>query len=485
MGELNVAEAFLGAAQYYGDRPALVTPRLRLSHRQLTEMARQTANLLNRQGLAPGDPVGIALSDPGEAVVTAMAVWMLGGTVAILDFRSRAEERAGIAQAFRLKVILQERKPPGAGSYSSYETGRDWTDRIHAEPAHFELRPAAHTALISPTSGTTGTPQGISFTHSSLLVRLLMLQAESGDHGDSLYLNPLAIHFAASRNHTFAKLLSGGTVHFAPIFATAEELSELMLSTDATYSLMVPLQIDALLTLTSGRGQMYPKLRTLYCGGALLAAETSMRAYYELSKGFRVIYGSGVAGTICELRGAEIIAHPETVGRAVPLVRLEIVDVAGKVLGHGQEGHVRLQSPGLADGVMGSMAQTSDRIADGWAYPGDLGSLSQDGFLTLLGRASEMIIRGGANVHPEEVEAVLRRHPQIAEVAVASVPDDRSGEEIAAFVVTRGEVTADELEAHMRPRISPDKRPRRYIFLDSLPRNAMGKILRRELANLS
>ena len=123
----------------------------------------------------------------------------------------------------------------------------------------------------------------------------------------------------------------------------------------------------------------------------------------------------------------------------------------------------------------------SDRLKDGWAYTGDIGLLDEDGFIRLLARSSDLIIRAGANVHPAEVEAVLAGHAGVKEVAVVGFAKSREGEEIAAFVIPSGEVSEADLVAHCRTHLTPDKRPRRFVFVTELPRNSVGKILRTEL----
>jgi acyl-CoA synthetase (AMP-forming)/AMP-acid ligase II len=226
---------------------------------------------------------------------------------------------------------------------------------------------------------------------------------------------------------------------------------------------------------------MFPSLRTLYCGGAPMPAQDQVRAYRELSSGYRVIYASSVCGPISSLSDEDIVRRPETVGRAFPLINMEIVNEAGERLPAGETGIVRVRSPAIASAVIGRGGVLSDRIVDGWAYPGDLGVLDEEGYLRITGRASDMIIRGGVNVYPEEVEAALGEHSAVAEVVVAGVAREVVGEEIAAFVVTKEPVTADELTAFARSRLSPDKRPRLYYFVDMLPRSAAGKVVRREL----
>jgi acyl-CoA synthetase (AMP-forming)/AMP-acid ligase II len=175
--------------------------------------------------------------------------------------------------------------------------------------------------------------------------------------------------------------------------------------------------------------------------------------------------------------------RPETVGRTRPWVLLQIVDEADRVLPIGETGNIRVRAPGMARNMYGGgVARTSgDTLKSGWAYPGDLGALDDKGFLRLLGRSSDIIIRGGANVHPSEVEAVLAEHEGVRDVVVVGFTKLPEGQEIAAFVVGTDDVTEAALVAHCRAHLGPDKRPRRFLFVKELPRNANGKISRAEL----
>jgi long-chain acyl-CoA synthetase len=484
MKAINLADAFIGTARYYDDRPAIVSRRHQLTHGQLIDRAARSANLLRKQGIVPGDIVGIALPDPGDVVILAIACWMVGATIMILDFRSRADERTRLSRAFGVTAILEERAPPGKADYSSIRIGEDWAERVKAESVKVEVAGnGIGPAILSLTSGTTGRPQGIQLSHATFLFRQMMHEAGGSSHANGIFLNSLSIHFSASRNHTFGRLLGGGAVHFAPLLSTAEELKELLLSRRATCAFIVPAQLIGLLHLSEGRREvLFPSLRTLNCGGQTTLPHYHTRAYHELSNNYRVIYGSSIVGTISELSGESLVMRPETVGRPSPMINIQIVDDSGKVLPAGEEGNIRVRSPAIADGIAGDVVDTSDRLADGWAYPGDMGSLDHDGFLTLAGRASDMIIRGGANVFPEEVEAALRSHPHVTDIAVTGIPDENMGEEIAAFVVAdAASVTAEELSIYARSRLSPDKRPRHYFFVKELPRSEMGKLLRRKL----
>jgi acyl-CoA synthetase (AMP-forming)/AMP-acid ligase II len=189
-----------------------------------------------------------------------------------------------------------------------------------------------------------------------------------------------------------------------------------------------------------------------------------------------------MAGMITVLESDEIDAHANSVGRALPHVRIEIVDDQDQPLPTGELGSIRVRTPAVAEplslGNGEGERRTSDLIIDGWVYPGDVGALDERGFLTIVGRTSDLIIRGGVNVYPSEVEGVLAEHAAVAEAAVVGWPDPIIGEEVAAFVVLRSSAEPRELLAYCRSRLQPDKQPREIFVIDAMPRNANGKLMK-------
>jgi acyl-CoA synthetase (AMP-forming)/AMP-acid ligase II len=252
---------------------------------------------------------------------------------------------------------------------------------------------------------------------------------------------------------------------------------------EATSLCAVPTVIRNLFDLFGERSTpVFSKLEALYCFGAPMAPAEKLRAKASLCENFVQVYGATICGRISALSGADLDAHPDTLGRVLPHVTLQMVNDDDEVVPQGEAGAIRLRSPGMARSVYGGGAAGSgDSFKGGWAYPGDIGAFDDDGFLHLLGRTSDLIIRGGANVHPSEVEIVISDCAGVQDVAVVGFTKLPEGEEIAAFVVSSGDLTEAALDAHCRTRLAPDKRPRKFVFVSDLPRNANGKILRSEL----
>jgi long-chain acyl-CoA synthetase len=229
-------------------------------------------------------------------------------------------------------------------------------------------------------------------------------------------------------------------------------------------------------------GVAFPALEAIFCLGAPMSAAEKLRAKRTLSANFVHVYGATTCGRISALGGADLDMHPDSLGRVLPHTVMQMVDEEDRLLPAGGQGIIRLRTPGMAQRVYGAAGQgAGDGFKDGWAYPGDIGAFDKDGFLHLLGRTSDVIIRGGANVHPSEVERVIEECDGVDDVAVVGFAKLPEGEEIAAFVVSSRNLTEAALDAHCRTRLAPDKRPRKFVFVPDLPRNANGKVLRTEL----
>ena len=479
----NAAEIFVRLAKRWEDATAIVSPRLTLSYSELIVRAARSARELRALGIGPGSVVGLATRDGGEAIVLMFSLWMLGAVPLPIDFRTTPTERALLAEEFKLIAILEDRVSEPIG-YVSILIDDSWTDVIaqHDGTALFENCQSAR-ALISLTSGTTGRPLGIVLDHEQLLFRLATnLQLGRRRRGGRL-LNPFQMSSSSPRNHSLSKLYDGATVFFYPPLFSAGGLAEAVLSKAATNLCVVPTLLRGLLELHRGQDSpLFPHLDCLYCFGAPIMPDEKRAARSELCRHFVEGYSSSASGRISVLSGRDIDVRPETVGRVLRHVQVQIVDDHDQLLPVGVAGAIRVRSPAMATKTYGGTTRThGDRIKDGWVYPGDIGAIDDAGFLCLHGRASDLIIRGGFNVHPSEVESVLAEHAGVKEVAVVGFTKLREGEEIAAFVVPLVNLTEAELIEHCRARLSPDKRPRKFVFATELPRNVNGKICRVKL----
>jgi long-chain acyl-CoA synthetase len=480
----NLADVFVGLADRWPDRPAVESPDSSLTFSQLIRRASHIAELLRRRGVGVGDRIGIAQTSNAEAFVLMLGVWHCGATALVMDFRTRANERRKLAESLGIKFFVEDRAAPGTDPYATVRNDGAWIEEeAQAGSARMPAPvPGNHIAVIGVSSGTSGLPQPVALSHGCLFTRYSMaVTSPQWARGGRLIVSaPLA--FSATRKHALSRMLDGGSVFFTPVLVSSEHLAEMIETSRATAMLCVPAVARGLMDLATPGTPLFPALDYLMCCGAPMTPGEKLAAREMLTPGFVQNYGSTMAGMITVLESADIDAKANSVGRALPHVRIEVVDDQDCPLPTGDIGTIRVRTPAAAEplslGGGEGEQRTSDLILGGWVYPGDVGALDKDGFLTIVGRTSDLIIRGGVNVYPSEVEAILADHAAIAEAAVVGWPDRIMGEEVAAFVVLRSTAEPREILAYCRSRLQPDKQPREVFIIDAMPRNANGKLMK-------
>ena len=345
-------------------------------------------------------------------------------------------------------------------------------------------RAAGEPAVLLYTSGTTGRPKGAELTHGGLRATASFLAGSvlalrAGD----------AVLGAAPLTHVFGlagvlnpALATGACIVLVPRFDAAAAL-ELMRRDGVEVFLGVPSMCIALLRAADAGGPV-PRLRVAHVGGAPLAPETlhdfASRFGCAVLEGYGMTETSG--GAVSHVSGQAV--RPGSVGTAGPGVAIRIVTAAGGEATAGEPGEVLLRTPGLMRGYWGNPEATREAFADGgWFRTGDVGYLDADGYLFLIDRTKDVILRGGYSVYPREVEDVLFEHPAVSEAAVVGVPDDLLGEEVVALIVPRAGQACDpgEIRAFARERVAAYKYPRLVAVVDALPRTPSGKVLKREI----
>jgi len=346
-------------------------------------------------------------------------------------------------------------------------------------------RDADDVAVLLYTSGTTGRPKGAMLTHGNLLATAEIFSQEFAlsDADGVLVCLPLS-HVFGQSDILNPALLSGAAVTLQTRFDAGEAL-ELIARDGITVFAGVPTMYNALLQAPAADGEtaVGDALRLAISGGAPIPVEILRR--FEARFGCPILEGYGMT----ESTGAATFNRlsrprkPGRVGSALPRLAIRVVDEQGSDVAPGVVGEVLISGPVVMKGYWGRPEATAETLAGGWLRTGDLGTFDEDGDLAIVDRKKDLIIRGGYNVYPREVEEVLAEHPDVVEVLVVGVPDDHLGEEIGAAIVARaGSALDDEaIRAWTEPRLSPYKRPRVIRFLDALPRTATGKLARRGL----
>ncbi len=497
---MNIALLLRQAARSFPDRPAITWRGTTLTYRQFDEQSAAFAGWLATVGAAPGQRVLLYLDNCPELLVAMFGTFRAGSTIVPCNSRLTTDELAFIADDCDVRVIVTD------SAHASVAQAAAGPDRvvltadvdfaatltgpvISLDPA--EVDPS-ETAWIFYTSGTTGRPKGAMLPHSVLNFVTVSWLADLTplDETDvTLHLAPLS-HGAGF--HAVAAV-ARACEQVIPDTTSFDPLATLALIRDAgvTNTWMVPTQIVMLTEAAAALGSpiVLPSLKYVVYGGAPITPAATARALDTFGPIFVQLFAQGETPmTVTVLRRHDHVpALLGSAGRARPGIEVRIVGTDGAPVDDGGIGELVVRGPSVMSGYWNRPEATAETIIDGWLHTGDLGRMTADGVFWLLDRAKDMIISGGSNVYAVEVEAVLNAHPAVGEVAVIGLADDLWGELVAAVIVPRSEETCDDatLIAHCRATLAGYKIPRRYFLADALPRNAYGKVLKRELRRLA
>jgi acyl-CoA synthetase (AMP-forming)/AMP-acid ligase II len=470
-------EVVAWAAQRYGDRPAFVDPDgTSLSYRDLHHQMERVAAGMARSGVREGSVVALTLPSTSAWVVAYAAAARLGAATAGVNPRLTAAERAGCLRQVDPDLIIG-----AASEVTALARGAGPLDDVGAD----DDRPVA----IVFTSGTTGLPKGAWFTDRQLraITHYDIGDAVGGDATIAQYGSTQFAHVGFTTKLPWY-LRMGTTTHLLERWRAGDVLDLVARERIATLGGVAP-QVALLLRDPALDQRDLSCVKLLVMGGAASPPALVAEARRRFDAGYSIRWSStesgGVGTATAPDAGDREALH--TVGRPRPGMGLEVRDDAGRALPPGQVGVVWLRSEAVMSGYWGDEEATASTMVGGWLRTGDLGSLDADGLLTLAGRQGEMYIRGGYNVFPSEVAAVLGGHPAVADLAVVSRPDDVMGEVGVAVVVPldrNAPPTLHDLRSFARDRLAHHKLPERLLIVDELPLTAMQKLDRRRLANL-
>jgi long-chain acyl-CoA synthetase len=461
------------------DAPCLRDDAADLTNAAFADRVRRAAGALAAAGVGRGDVVGVKLPNRVELIVTLFATWRLGAVLTPVNPALGPTETEYQLRDAGARLLVAE-EPGGPGAPVPVLTVAD----LDGEPASEVAEVAASDlALLIYTSGTTGQPKGVMLTHANLdaMTASFIEWLELGPQDQSLLVLPL-FHANGIVLGTLSPLRAGGHVTITGRFSRDRFFADVE-RYRPTYFSAVPAIYALLSSLPEDVAPDTSSLRFAVCGAAPMPAELIRR--FEERFGITIVEGYGLsetttASTINPLGG---IRKPGTVGLPLPGQSVAVVDETGAAVAAGDVGEVVISGPVVMAGYLGRPEATAETIVDGWLHTGDLGRFDDDGYLQIVDRLKDMIIRGGENVYPKEIENVLYGHDAVLEAAVVGVPDDVLGETPLAFVVLRpgAEATDAALLALCAEHLASFKRPKAVVFLDELPKNAVGKIDKRAL----
>lgn len=501
---MNLANWLHRAAQRWPDRPAIYHgTELVCDYRAFAAQAASTARrLLADHGLLPGERVGLFMYNEPSYLVWLYAAWWAGLAVVPINAKLHGAEAAWILDNAECGVCVTDAGHGEALAQAGISPHRilHAASLASASSANGFEAPAARApedlAWLFYTSGTTGRPKGVMLSHRNLQAMSLNYAAEVAPvHGDdaSLYAAPLS-HGAGLYNMIHVLAGARHVVTRSPGF-DADEVLALAAHHGRVAMFAAPTMVRMMLDAAIASGSRGEGLATVVYGGGPMYFADIEAALAHFGQRFVQIYGQGESPmtiTVLTRDDHAAVDHPRyrerlaSVGFAQAAVEVRVVDESGKPLPPGQVGEVVVRGDVVMSGYWRNPDATASALRDGWLWTGDLGELDADGYLTLKDRSKDLVISGGTNIYPREVEEALLTHPDVAEVSVVGEPDPRWGERVVAFVRRRPGSSVDDaaLDAHCLGMIARFKRPRRYLFVDSLPKNNNGKVLKTELRRM-
>ena len=494
---LNLGTILQSSAQARPDHVALRLNQFVMTYAALDRAARGVARELRERGVQPGEHVAVMIPNVPEFTIAYFGILYAGCAVVPLNVLLAAPEvtyhlqdsQARLLVAHPLFADPASRGASAAGVplvWSSGEAAAHESLVAWAQGAPIEaLHPteATDTAVLLYTSGTTGRPKGAELTHSNLLLNCALVIPRllpAGPDQVALATLPLFHSFGQTciQNATIA---FGGTFTLLPRF-TPEEALAIMERDRVTLFAGVPTMYFALLQ-HSGRSHDLSSLRFCMTGGAAMPVEV-MKAF-EARYPVKVLEGYGLSETspVASFNVLDKPRVPGSIGYPVWGVEMAVLDDADRPLPDGQPGEICIRGHNVRKGYWRRPEATKEALRSGWFHSGDIGIRAPEGYYTIVDRKKDMIIRGGFNVYPREVEEVLYAHPAVAEAAVVGVPHESLGEEVKAVIALKaGQTLAPEaVIAFCKERLAAYKYPRLVELLPSLPKGPTGKILKREL----
>jgi long-chain acyl-CoA synthetase len=517
---LNLASILDYSARMMPDRGAITCAGKTITYAQLEQQAQRVAAALTAMGIATGDYVALSCPNVPWFPIAYYGILKAGGVVvplnvllnprevayhlkdsdakALLAFEGTAElPMASIAKAacdeagcpnLVVMTIAADAPSPIAGVRTLSEVMR----QAPSEPFGTRRRRMDDTAVILYTSGTTGHPKGAELTHANMVLNAAatrdMFQPlmQGGFEQDVALITLPLFHSTAQTCQMNAGILGGMRMVLMPRFDAAAVL-EAMEREHVGFWTAVPTMYWALIQHVKTAGvdprPVAAHLRLCASGGAAMPLE--LMRNFETTFGAKILEGYGLSETapVACFNQLHRPTKPGTVGQPILGVDVRCVDDQERFVAVGEPGEIVIRGPNIMKGYHNRPEATEEAMRHGWFHTGDIGTLDADGYLTIVDRKKDMIIRGGFNVYPRELEEVMLTHPAISLVAVIGVPDERLGEEVKAFVVLKNgaSVTEQALIDWCRDQMAAFKYPRSVEFRAALPISPTGKILKREL----
>jgi long-chain acyl-CoA synthetase len=490
----NLARILTAAAERNGDGIAIKLDDIEVSFAALAEGSARLCALLKAKGVEPGDRVGVMLPNVPYFPVVYYGILRAGGVVVPMNPLLKAREVKFHLEDSGAKLIFAWGDFAEAAEPGAKESGAEC---VLVKKGEFEQLLAdsesdhdvvdsdgSDTAVILYTSGTTGQPKGAELTHANLYHNATVAADKLGQiSNEDRMLGALPLFHSFGQTCT----LNGGIhaqamISMIPRFDPDKAL-EIIARDKITLFQGVPTMYNAMLACKSADDADTSTLRVCMSGGSAMPEEVMRR--FEEKFGCKVLEGYGLSETspVASFNHPDRPNRPGSIGTPIEGVEMKVVDDDGNDLAQGEAGEIVIKGHNIMKGYWNRPDATEESIKDGWFHSGDIGKVDEDGYFFIVDRKKDLIIRGGYNVYPREIEEVLYEHESIQEAAVVGVPHEELGEEIgAAIVLAEGaELDADAVRQYVKAEVAAYKYPRKVWFLDELPKGPTGKILKREI----
>jgi long-chain acyl-CoA synthetase len=461
------------------------------TYREFVEAVGRAAWMLASRGIGKGDVVSLLLPNSVEYIIAYFACWQLGALAGPVNGHLKSEEIAYVVSNSESKLMLVNSE--FLGKVESIELPRVVFDDERSVTQEFEEKKADNLstddeAIIIYTSGTTGKPKGCLLTHGNVMANARQIASWLGfTETDRLLTMMPLFHMNAVSVTTMSALYAGGSTVVSQKFSASRFwniISDYQVTSFGSVATMLSMLLS---TYPDGvpAGLKTDQLRFAMCGSAPVPAEVLRR--FEKTFNCLVIEGYGLSESTCRstFNPPDERRRPGSCGLAIGN-EMRVVDEDDQEVPDGELGEIVLRGENILKGYFKNEAATAIAFRNGWFHTGDIGYRDRDGFFYIVDRKSDMIIRGGENIYPREIDEVLYQHPQIAAAAVIGIPDELYGEDVAAVVVLKpdAKVSEGEVIEFCKAKLADYKCPKTIRFVEDIPKGPTGKLLKRELAQM-